>query len=170
MESPYAGNVRRNLRYLQACMADCLRRGEAPFASHGLYTQPGVLDDKDPWQRALGITAGCAWRPAAAATVAYMDLGESGGMLVGLADARRCPGHEIEYRWLGGEWTKDRRPNRDECRADRAAATAMWLAISAWFAAGLMLGWPVLVAFFGAGLIGVGALLWQFRGARWWRP
>lgn len=37
VESPYAGDVERNLRYLRAAMADCLARGEAPFASHGLY-------------------------------------------------------------------------------------------------------------------------------------
>jgi hypothetical protein len=51
VESPYAGNIERNLRYLRACMADCLRRGEAPFASHGLYTQPGVLRDELPKDR-----------------------------------------------------------------------------------------------------------------------
>lgn len=42
IESPFAGDVVRNLRYLRACMRDCLRRGEAPYASHALYTQPGV--------------------------------------------------------------------------------------------------------------------------------
>lgn len=45
IESPYAGDVDRNLEYLRAAMRDCLKRGEAPFASHALYTQPGVLDD-----------------------------------------------------------------------------------------------------------------------------
>lgn len=36
IESPYHGNVERNLRYLRACLRDSLLRGEAPFASHGL--------------------------------------------------------------------------------------------------------------------------------------
>lgn len=47
VESPYAGDIERNMRYLRACLADCLRRGEAPFASHAIYTQPGVLDDSE---------------------------------------------------------------------------------------------------------------------------
>lgn len=48
IESPYAGDVDANLTYLRACLRDCLLRGEAPFASHGLYAQPGVLDDAIP--------------------------------------------------------------------------------------------------------------------------
>ena len=34
VESPFAGDTERNIRYARACLADCLRRGEAPFASH----------------------------------------------------------------------------------------------------------------------------------------
>lgn len=110
VESPFAGNVELNLRYLRACMADCLARGEAPFASHGLYTQPGVLDDSDPAQRKLGMDAGFAWRGVAAATVVYADLGISNGMRAGIADASRlCRGpvhdHGVEIRLLGGEWS-----------------------------------------------------------------
>ena len=41
VESPYAGDVAANVEYARAAVADCLRRGEAPFASHLLYT----LDD-----------------------------------------------------------------------------------------------------------------------------
>ena len=48
LESPFAGNVEMNIHYARACMADCLARGEAPFASHLLYTQPGILDDDIP--------------------------------------------------------------------------------------------------------------------------
>ena len=51
IESPYAGDVERNVRYARAAMADCLKRGEAPFASHLLYTQEGVLDDDIPGER-----------------------------------------------------------------------------------------------------------------------
>ena len=47
LESPYAGDVETNLRNARAAMRDCLLRGEAPYASHLLYTQPGVLDDGD---------------------------------------------------------------------------------------------------------------------------
>lgn len=104
IESPYAGDVDRNLRYLQACMADCFARGEAPFASHGLYTQPGVLDDSDPVQRKRGIEAGFAWAAWAARRVVYTDLGISRGMEIGIAHAEAI-GQAVELRVLGGEWS-----------------------------------------------------------------
>ena len=104
IESPYAGNVKENIRYLQACMRDCLLRGEAPYASHGLYTQPGVLDDLVAEERQHGIEAGFAWRRVAELTVVYHDLGLSSGMRYGIDDAiaRGCP---VEYRSLPG-WRK----------------------------------------------------------------
>ena len=81
IESPYAGNIELNLRYLRACMHDAIvNHGEAPFASHGLYTQPGVLRDEDPEERNLGIACGFAWRNIADATIVYIDLGISRGM------------------------------------------------------------------------------------------
>lgn len=101
LESPYAGDVERNLRYLRACMRDCLLRGEAPFASHALYTQPGVLDDNDPAERELGIQAGFAWRAVAIATVVYDDLGMTRGMIAGVAHAISI-GHPVERRQLPG--------------------------------------------------------------------
>ena len=100
LESPYAGNMEENLTYLRACMRDCLKRGEAPFASHGLYTQPGVLDDNDPEERRLGIAAGFNWRYAAEKTVVYTDRGTSEGMCLGIEQAVKL-GHPIEYRELG---------------------------------------------------------------------
>lgn len=87
IESPYAGDTERNLRYLRACMRDCLLRGEAPFASHGLYTQPGVLKDEVPEDRKLGVEAGFEWRRKADATVVYTDLGFSSGMYAGIQNA-----------------------------------------------------------------------------------
>lgn len=104
IESPYGGNVERNERYARACVADSLSRGEAPFASHLLYTQPGVLDDSVPEERAQGIQAGFAWR-AGARTVVYTDLGVSTGMVEGIHHAQSI-GSDIEYRTLGGEWAK----------------------------------------------------------------
>jgi hypothetical protein len=103
IESPYAGDVERNLHYLRACMRDCLRRGEAPYASHALYTQPGVLDDQKPEERKLGIEAGYAWWDAADMIVFYADLGWSRGMSAArdrVADKLRA----TETRYLGGEW------------------------------------------------------------------
>lgn len=114
VESPYAGSspddVAYNERYARAALADCLRRGEAPFASHLLYTQRSVLDDKNPEERKLGIAAGFAWRASAEATIVYDDLGITEGMKKGIehAEARRALGHLVEYRQLGGEWSKPR--------------------------------------------------------------
>lgn len=99
LESPYAGNVEENLRYARACMRDCLQRGEAPYASHLLYTQPGVLDDTIPDERSLGIRAGMAWGVQAKKTVVYVDNGISGGMAYGIAKADEL-GRPVEFRSL----------------------------------------------------------------------
>lgn len=106
IESPYAGDVERNTRYLRACMRDSLLRGEAPFASHGLYTQEGVLDDTVVAEREHGIQAGFAWRKSAAKTVFYTDLGWSRGMQYGRHHAVSMS-HEVEERQLGGEWATE---------------------------------------------------------------
>jgi hypothetical protein len=100
IESPYAGDVELNVRYARVCLRDCLLRGEAPLASHLLYTQPGVLDDPIPDERALGIEAGLAWGRAAEATVVYTDLGISSGMQQGISRAHG-EGRLVEYRFLG---------------------------------------------------------------------
>jgi len=100
IESPYAGNVEENLRYLRACMKDSLSRGEAPYASHGLYTQEGVLDDSIPEERMLGIHAGFAWRQVANLTAVYTDLGISSGMQYGIDDSKKRS-MPVEYRQIG---------------------------------------------------------------------
>lgn len=97
IESPYAGNVGENMAYLRRCMRDCLLRGEAPFASHAIYTQ--VLDDNVASERKWGIEAGFAWRDLAEATVVYTDLGVSDGMKLGIEDADK-KGRPVEYRTL----------------------------------------------------------------------
>lgn len=74
---------------------------EAPYASHGLYTQPGVLDDNDPAERRHGIAAGFLWRDVAEATVVYTDLGITSGMQHGIEDAR-AKGRPIEFRTCPG--------------------------------------------------------------------
>lgn len=105
VESPYSGNVELNLRYLRAALRDCILRGESPYASHALLTQPGVLDDTVPEERELGIKAGFAFRPVMDLTAVYTDLGYSNGMKYGIADAGRI-GHPIEYRTIPGWETK----------------------------------------------------------------
>jgi len=102
VESPYAGDVQRNLAYLRACLKDCLERGESPYASHGLLTQPGVgCDDDVPAERALGIRAGFAWADRADAVVVYEDLGVTPGMLAGIERAEKA-GQPVERRRLPG--------------------------------------------------------------------
>lgn len=100
LESPYAGNLKRNQTYLRRALRDSLLRGESPFASHAIYTQPGVLDDDDPREREMGIRAGFAFRSVASKTVVYEDLGISSDMQWGINDAREH-GHKIEYRRIG---------------------------------------------------------------------
>lgn len=97
MESPYAGDVEANVAYARAALRDCLQRGEAPFASHLLYTQ--VLDDQVPAERQQGIDAGLELAKRADATVVYFDRGISRGMTYGIAAAGSA-GRPVEYRSL----------------------------------------------------------------------
>ena len=97
LESPYAGDVDANVEYARRCLRDSLLRGEAPIASHLLYTQPGVLDDGNATERAYGIDAGLAWMRVAEASVVYTDRGISSGMAYGIA-AAKAAGLLIEYR------------------------------------------------------------------------
>lgn len=99
LESPYAGDLEANITYARACLRDCLLRGEAPIASHLLYTQDGVLDDQKPDERTLGIEAGLAWGRAADATVVYFDRGISHGMEIGMRRAV-AEGRSVELRSL----------------------------------------------------------------------
>jgi hypothetical protein len=72
IESPYAGDVGLNLLYLRACLADSLSRGEAPYASHAIYTQPGA-----PRQPSVGHREGiAAVRHGACAGMGVRGTGE----------------------------------------------------------------------------------------------
>ena len=99
IESPYAGDIERNTAYARAALFDCLERGEAPYASHLLYTQVGVLDDSNHAQRERGMAAGWAFLRCADRVVVYSDLGVSDGMRRGIQRAEHH-GLEIEYRSL----------------------------------------------------------------------
>ena len=101
VESPYAGDVEKNVEYARAAIRDSLSRGEAPIASHLLYTQPGILDDDIPDERAWGIDAGLAWREVAEASVVYIDLGVSRGMEYGIKAALASQVN-IEFRSIPG--------------------------------------------------------------------
>lgn len=103
LESPYAAEDPAewiaNINYARRAVLDALKRGEAPIASHLLYTQEGILDDDIPAERALGIAAGLAWRHVAEATVVYSDRGCSAGMTHGIRAARKA-GLPVEFRTI----------------------------------------------------------------------
>lgn len=106
LESPYAADTDleqvRNIAYARACMRKCLQRGDAPFASHLLYTQPRVLDDDIPEERELGINAGLKWGVKADVTVVFGNYGITEGMLKGIEAAKAC-GRPVEYDKLTPE-------------------------------------------------------------------
>jgi hypothetical protein len=80
-------------------LRDSISRGEAPIASHLLFTQPGVLDDTNPVERAKGIDAGLAWYRVAERCVVYTDRGISPGMTMGMSRAKHF-NVLIEFRTL----------------------------------------------------------------------
>lgn len=91
--------VERNRTYARMAIRDCLLRGEAPFASHLLYTQPGVLDDLRPDERAQGIEAGFTWAKLARRAVFYLDHGMSPGMK-SARELYEYLGYKIQDRYL----------------------------------------------------------------------
>ena len=110
IESPYAGRSAwkfiaffqrmANRRYARKCVRDSLSRGEAPIASHLLYTQPGILRDEVPQERQWGIDAGLVWKEVASASIVYADRGITSGMEYGIA-AAEAAGIPVEYRNIG---------------------------------------------------------------------
>jgi hypothetical protein len=100
IESPYAGDVETNVRYARACVKDSVMKGEAPLASHLLYTQLAILDDTIPEERAAGMRAGVEMYRVADLCAVYIDLGISRGMSYGIREAqwKQVP---IEYRTIG---------------------------------------------------------------------
>lgn len=101
IESPYTAprprDLVKNQRYLQACILDSIERGEAPVASHQLYTQ--ALNDRMPNARELGMSCGWSLMLYAEYVAVYTDLGISLGMAKGIEAAARA-GRRVEYRKL----------------------------------------------------------------------
>jgi len=97
IESPFAGDVQKNLRYVRACMADCFHKGESPYAPHALYTQDGVLNNNIPEERKAGVEAGRTWGDAADIIAIYTDLGISSEMKAAISYYEK-EGTPIEYR------------------------------------------------------------------------
>ena len=80
LESPYAGDIERNVEYARKCVRHSLSLGESPIASHLLYTQEGILNDDIEEERMWGINAGLAWKSVAEKHVFYIDYCISRGM------------------------------------------------------------------------------------------
>jgi len=100
----YEATQAENVAYARACLHDCLvNHQEAPYASHLLYTQEGVLDDDVPAERRLGIEAGLEIGRSAKRRVFYVDRGFSSGMRWGLQFAQEI-GQECVVRQLQGVW------------------------------------------------------------------
>ena len=110
IESPFAGKGNwfltrwidkwRNIFYARRCVRDSLSRGENPIAFHLLHTQYGILRDRIPEERKLGIEAGMEWMKKADASIFYLDKGMSPGMLYGEHKASEA-GVPIEHRRIG---------------------------------------------------------------------
>lgn len=112
LESPYRGHgesggaiavrTRLNVDYARQCLHNSILRGEAPIASHLLYTQPGVLDDTKPEERTMGIECGLAWLPVADYSIYYTDHGWSTGMLGALHEHSLRKDRPFKIRSLKG--------------------------------------------------------------------
>jgi hypothetical protein len=102
--SPFSSATKKglesNIAYMRHCLFDCIEKGEAPFAPHGLY--PQVLDDKIPAQRKLGIDCGHAFLCVCDYVVVYKDLGISAGMCLDIEAAKKM-GKEIVFRLLSND-------------------------------------------------------------------
>ena len=90
IESPYANKdpvkINENLRYAREALHHSFALGEAPFASHLLYTQ--ILNDEDEKERLRGLQACYEWTAVADLVAFYVDLGWSPGMIKALKMAR----------------------------------------------------------------------------------
>lgn len=98
LESPYRGGSADAKAYLNACILDCIKRGESPYASHKMLTDS--LDDSVLEARRLGIEAGFEFHKVIKTSVVYLDLRISAGMREGIANALDL-GNEVIYRYIG---------------------------------------------------------------------
>lgn len=103
IESPFAGDVPRNVAYLLACMRFCLQQGVSPYAGHLQMTF--VLNDKDKEQRKLGMKCGFAHADQCDERWLFHDLGFSAGMKAGAARGEKR-GQTIRTVTLGKDWSK----------------------------------------------------------------
>lgn len=102
IESPFQGDVPRNVMYADCLLFDSLMRGEAPFLGHLLYTR--VFSDADLVHREMGIRAHISVLTRASYVVVGTDLGEpTWGMTEAIKVARSLD-IEVVPRALGSGW------------------------------------------------------------------
>lgn len=114
IESPYSGDIPTNIEYLLECMHDSYYiRGEAPYASHLLYTRlpqsqcstnevyQGHVTDHPASRhgRQHGIECGFAWGAHADLVAVYCDRGISEGMRAAI-EHWETVGLPIEFRYI----------------------------------------------------------------------
>lgn len=99
LESPYytedKSAMKENIKFAEECMRNSLMRGEAPMASHLLYTR--VL--KEDGERSIGMSAALSWQTVVDKLVVYSDRGITDGMTESINLAAK-KGLRIEYRTL----------------------------------------------------------------------
>lgn len=100
LESPYSGEIERNITYARRAVRDSILLGESPSPMHLVHPQPGILRDEVPEERALGIKAHIAWIEVADAVVMYIDYGISRGMKEAQDVATRL-NKPLVYRRIG---------------------------------------------------------------------
>ncbi len=112
--APFVERVNRfrNHDYALRCCRDSLARDEAPYASHVFFDQPGLLDDADAAQRALGMACGREWSRQATLHAFYLDRGWSSGMLAAHEQCMRM-GWSMELRYLSHATRAANAPGND---------------------------------------------------------
>jgi len=107
LESPYSGDIQRNIAYGQRIMADSRERGEIVIMPHLLWTQhheaPNhfVSDYDEKYEikncgREKSLEQIKILRTIADKVIFYTDYGMSSGMVHGLED---CKQRNIEYEF-----------------------------------------------------------------------
>jgi hypothetical protein len=136
--SPDRTELQQNVEYGLDCLRDSLLRGEAPFASHLLYTR--VLDDAKTDERRLGLIAAMQWIDVADLTAVYIDRGVSPGMRMGIQRAwgrieiRSLRGDERRVARLRDAYDPATPPSKEMSAApcDHQLDTPMWQGAPMW--------------------------------------
>jgi len=92
--SPYAGAVEENVELARKLCRKAIEAGHAPFAPHLHY--PGIVDDSNADERAVGISCGLRFMAACDEVWAYIGQGRSAGMIQEIAHATNT-GKPIRY-------------------------------------------------------------------------